>query len=411
MAKRQTTVGGRIATLDVLRVGALCLLFVAHIGQEIHHPLGKFFGYKGFYHSSLGGVAVTIFLALSGAALYLSSGGRRLPTADFLTKRLLRIYPVYWMSLVVAISATLLRSWLRTGQLFGAFPKLHAADITLSLTGTYAYVGRWGGPFNGVTWFVGLILSMYLLYPLLAWMFRRHPHLAILSLAAVSGGVRFLVGKYALLSMRPLDWFPLCRVFEFAVGMYLVVLWRRVPWRPPRVPRRLGQLLSFLGKLTFPLFLVHYPLIFLIRHFKKSGFSQGDSILIFLGISLALALLMQLLDDRIPRRHILRRLGVGARRTLSRVGVVRRTPGPHPEEAGDVTVRLDADHAALRQELEGASWLWLVVFREDDRANPVGLVHAEVRSLGASEVILGGVELPDGTPVLAMQPDRASSNG
>jgi len=306
----------RVTTLDALRVAAMGLVLTAHIGQELRHPLGRFFGFHDFYRASLGGMAVTVFLVLSGAVLQRGYGDRPLRTGDFLAKRVVRIYPIYWMSLVIGVGAAMLRSWLRTGQLFAGFPKLHAADITLGLTGTYAFVGRWGGPFNGVAWFVGLIMSLYLLFPLLHRFFRRSPHLSILGLAALSAGTRYLVGRYSLLPLRPLDWFPICRVFEFGLGMYLAAMAARIRWRLPGPPRRPGDALAFLGGLTFPLFLVHYPLIFLVNHLRGRGWGTGRAVLLFLALSLFLSWLVHFLDSLLPRQRILRWFGVGARREL-----------------------------------------------------------------------------------------------
>jgi hypothetical protein len=47
---------------------------VAHIGQSIDSPWGDAFGVPNFYYVTLGGVAVMIFLALSGAVLQLQYG-------------------------------------------------------------------------------------------------------------------------------------------------------------------------------------------------------------------------------------------------------------------------------------------------------------------------------------------------
>ncbi|MFH1531437.1 MAG: TrmO family methyltransferase [Pseudomonadota bacterium] len=394
----------RVVTLDLLRVFAVVLLLLAHVGQELRHPLGKFFGIHNFYRVSLGGVAVTIFLILSGVALHLQYGNRRFRFSDFLAKRLLRIYPIYWMSLVVAVAATLLRSWLRNGPLLEPLAKLHAADITLNLTGTYAFVGRWGGPFNGVSWFIGLILSMYLLYPLLAKMFRRHPHLSIVALAVLSVGVRLLVGKYKLLSMRPLDWFPLCRVFEFALGMYLVVLAKKIPWRLLSPPRRVGALIALLGNLTFPFFLVHYPVIFLVKHFHAQGLSKSRSVMLFLGISLALAVLVQLLDTRIPRPRILKWLGVGLRREVTQIGVLRASIPPADSGGALCAVVLDEEHAAALPDIVGAERIWLLVLPDPTRPGPVAMLDVEVVSATPPQVLVRGVDLPDGTPVLGLKP-------
>ena len=59
----------RVYLLDLVRVFAISLVLVAHIGQKIGSPVGAFFGIQNFYYVSLGGVAVSIFLVLSGMVM------------------------------------------------------------------------------------------------------------------------------------------------------------------------------------------------------------------------------------------------------------------------------------------------------------------------------------------------------
>jgi peptidoglycan/LPS O-acetylase OafA/YrhL len=56
----------RFIGLDFARCVATALLLLAHIGQAIGNPIGAFFDGTYFYYVSLGGLAVTIILILSG---------------------------------------------------------------------------------------------------------------------------------------------------------------------------------------------------------------------------------------------------------------------------------------------------------------------------------------------------------
>jgi peptidoglycan/LPS O-acetylase OafA/YrhL len=55
--------------LDLIRCVAIVLLLLAHISQAINNPFGSF-DIPHFYHVSLGGGAVTIYLILSGIVLF-----------------------------------------------------------------------------------------------------------------------------------------------------------------------------------------------------------------------------------------------------------------------------------------------------------------------------------------------------
>jgi len=79
------------------RVSALILVLIAHISQVSNLPFGGFFGLKNFYYVSLGGAGVTIFLVLSGIFLQLNYKNQEIPFLPFLKKRIIRIYPIYYL--------------------------------------------------------------------------------------------------------------------------------------------------------------------------------------------------------------------------------------------------------------------------------------------------------------------------
>lgn len=295
----------KLVGLDLMRCVAIVLLLLAHIGQAINSPIGSFFGVPHFYYVSLGGLAVTIFLILSGAVLELQYGRKNIRYWQFLAKRCLRIYPVYYLSLVLGIMIYFIRSYHDTGHFLAGFSKLGVIDIVLSATGGYAFAGRWGGPFVATSWFIALIMTMYMLFPFLSRQLKEYPNISISILLLLSFLSRLILGKYEVLATRPLDWFPLCRVFEFSLGIYLSIVLPRISFNYLEASRRLRSSILSVSKISFPLFLIHYPLLFIISFLTNIGVDQLAAICLFLLVSIALSSIALAIDNRIPRSLIL----------------------------------------------------------------------------------------------------------
>lgn len=136
---------GRLIGLDLLRCLAIVLVLLVHVGAELGSSVSRPFGFSGFYKVTLGGVGVTLFLIISGAVLELQYGKHSIPYRKFIARRVWRIYPVYYMTLVTGIGLFALRSHVETGGLT-VFSQLSWSDALLSATGFYAFAGRWGGP-------------------------------------------------------------------------------------------------------------------------------------------------------------------------------------------------------------------------------------------------------------------------
>ena len=293
----------RIVLLDLARSVAIVLLLIGHVAQAMESPLGEFFGIQGLYRVSLGGVAVTLFLVLSGMALGLQRRDKKIQYVRFLVKRGLRIYPVYYMSVIIGVMVYLIRSMGEQGLSFSEH--LNISDFILIITGFYPYAGQWGGPFVATSWFIALIMSLYFLFPILMKWIKRHPHRMIMALFFISLGFRFILGRYHILGHRPLDWFPLCRVFEFGLGTYIAILinpatlHNMVRW-PTGAP-----LFRFISDISFPLFLIHYPLLFIIDVFSRNNVPSLISIILYMGVSIILSWITLRIDNVIPRAVIL----------------------------------------------------------------------------------------------------------
>ncbi|MFC3852544.1 acyltransferase family protein [Salinispirillum marinum] len=312
----------RSLLLDVFRIGAITLVFMAHFGQLLDAPLGDFFGIKNFYYVSLGGIGVTLFLVLSGLLAGLTDAPKRLSYGAYLLKKARRIYPLYWLTLPLSILGYWLSGWLLEGDGPALFPNGAGVDVLGSVTGFYAWWGMWGGPYNPPSWFIGLILSMYAVFPLLAFCMKRRPHLTLGILFLVSVLSRWYVGQYGLpwlssswlddvegwvyrqfgfMPARPGDWFPLCRVFEFGAGMWLAMTLKPTVWSCLNVGS--GRLVAFFSDLAFPMFLLHYPYLFLVQWMTENGMPVMLAVGLFMVLLTLGAYGVSRLESRLLRKR------------------------------------------------------------------------------------------------------------
>lgn len=101
----------RLQCLDALRGIAAAIVLVQHVVVMFPRPEGAWYSSLFFRIASMSGVAaVDLFFVLSGFVLTLPYVGNRakpMDYADFTVRRLTRLYPAYWLSVVVALLARL----------------------------------------------------------------------------------------------------------------------------------------------------------------------------------------------------------------------------------------------------------------------------------------------------------------
>ncbi len=156
----------RLLEIDALRTVACFLVLIAHTAQEFSKldsadPNAKVM-HKFFWEPDLGRSAVTIFFAISGYFILNTLKGPRYEgSVDFWGRRLFRLYPVFWVSILAGI----LLIWL---------PKDLAVSGELILS-NLTMIPKAFGEENiiGVFW----TLETELMFYLLAWflfLFRLH---------------------------------------------------------------------------------------------------------------------------------------------------------------------------------------------------------------------------------------------
>ncbi len=247
------TVKARIPLFDLWRILGVALVIGVHLLQRFDHPFGNAFGLPGIYYVTLGGLGVTFLIVLSGAVLEYNHPDPRAYAFTFLRRRFARIYPVYWMSMAV------------TPLIMGfEAARGHGADVVswiLDAAGLFAFTGRpWTDMVLPTGWFIGVIFTLYLLFPWLSAAMRSRPGITLAVLLAVSLLSRVLLYRYWPTS-RAADWFTFARVFEFGLGIALMRSAWVVGWLQRRMaswPEGVLRVMAHLSLLSFPAYLIHY---------------------------------------------------------------------------------------------------------------------------------------------------------
>lgn len=295
--------------LDFIRAIALVSILVIHFNATV---TGYFtLPHKLFvsvlpFQIYLGDFGSSLFFIVSGAALALTVSPEQ-PVLTFYKKRAKAIYPLFWLAWCVCF-----------GIRFLSKPGYYAAAKTPTLLLTvlgldnFAVAAGWVGmDFACVgEWFLGSILFLYLLFPLLIRGLRRSAwltwaislaiclpvHLAGWDARLVAVHVlEFLFGMqylslqkkakvgltvlFAIGTVLCADWdskitCALCSMAVFAV-LEGVSHWVDRPW--PRV------LCARLAKLSYAVFLVHHVLIQrMVEPFDLAALSRRDTAFLFL---------------------------------------------------------------------------------------------------------------------------------
>lgn len=263
----------RILALDLLRIIAILLILAAHISQFLNISLLKdFYGLKHLYYISIGGFGVSMLLITSGATIRLNYSNIT-NFKKFLIGRMVRIYPAYWCALIFAFSLNPISL------------DMHA--LILSILGLHAFFGEWGGPILNVSWFIGLIMILYSFYPFINYEMKKNSYFTLMALLVISIISRIYLGRIEG-NGRIIDWFPLCRVFEFGLGIFII----EKDFYFKNVTK--SKLVAELSELCFYIFLIHCQVLFLLNL----------SLMMYVSIVILLAGILYTIDKKIIRKFL-----------------------------------------------------------------------------------------------------------
>ncbi|SMG42489.1 acyltransferase [Fibrobacter sp. UWB13] len=211
----------RIQELDVLRVLAMLFVVTYHFAlQYVAEGIPCFNLFCTTVNYDFGNIAVTLFIALSGGLLYKKYGtigfSEKGAFKEFYIKRFKTIYPPFWI-LSLYIPLTMIRHFMADGNVFFMG---HPLKLLFTIVGFDGYVRQYGVDtyvFCG-DWFVGAIVLLYLLFPLLAKCYRHRPYLTLSTLAVLYSCQYLIPAEYD-------DVFgalPVTLSLKFCVGFMLV---------------------------------------------------------------------------------------------------------------------------------------------------------------------------------------------
>lgn len=302
----------RLFYLDFIRAVALVCILVIHFNAAVtgYFTLpSKLFGSVLPFNIYLGDFGSSLFFMVSGAALqYTSPGQGREPLnlARFYQKRAKAVYPMFWLAWCIFFPIR-----------FVTKPGYYAAAKTPSILLTLLGLDNFAQAAGWVTmdfacvgeWFLGSILFLYLLFPLLQRALRRNiwltwgvtlavcipihllgwdARLVAVHIPEFLFGMTFLImpkrAQYILpaallagaAAARSLDGKITCALAGAAVFILLALAAPLLdrPW-----PRVLG---ARLAKISYAVFLVHHVLIQdMAAHFDLAALSRRDTAFLY----------------------------------------------------------------------------------------------------------------------------------
>jgi peptidoglycan/LPS O-acetylase OafA/YrhL len=198
--------------------------FVAQVCEQTHSAgLGCIARAAFFGFSSLGFHAVGVFIVLSGFALAFAIARRGTPIdwRSWYRSRLLRLFPLYWTAHLIYLLSP---SQVHIEAIDYRFVLSFLGDRVVPLTTIFYYA-------NAAWWYFGLLLELYLVFPLLHLLRERLGARGFL----VASAAITMASRYLVLIVWPSEYsgaFLLgalftCRLFEFTVGMVLGAAYAR----------------------------------------------------------------------------------------------------------------------------------------------------------------------------------------
>lgn len=252
-----------INSLTGLRFYAALLVFISHF-YIYNYLFGISEGAVHEFLVEIGWLGVSLFFVLSGFVLfinYLSPGKAPIQLGQFYIARLARIYPVFFLTVLLAAPIEFLTR--DKGEFF--------TNLSLHLSMLHTFSGTAYNAMNVPGWSISVEWIFYLLFPLFAGLFtislRRNVLLAFLGYGLYMT-VMLVFFKDSHFAHAP---FALNRLAEFLTGMVLGHLYCHVDHYPTiqRVIRQrafpafavVALLLAFLMMLLQPVVLQGSPIV------------------------------------------------------------------------------------------------------------------------------------------------------
>lgn len=204
----------RVYSMDFIRAIATLFIFTFHFDMGSPESPLRIYSSNIFFHNiDMGSMGVTLFFILSGCGLMYSQRNRQFSLKAYYINRFWAIFPPFWISYVFC--RLLFETFIP--HLFDSVPKRY---YFLTLIGMDSFLSYKLPNFAMIgEWFLGCIIIIYIMYPLLRICVIKWPYLTLLFSFILHEVLRF----YYPFEISPL-WNPLVRVVEFVFGMFFAQL-------------------------------------------------------------------------------------------------------------------------------------------------------------------------------------------
>jgi peptidoglycan/LPS O-acetylase OafA/YrhL len=279
----------RNPNLDIIR--ALLASWVV-----VFHAL-RFAGFYGGWQAASGRLTVDAFIVLSGYVISKSLIIKRPGYWAFIQQRFWRLFPGFAVCLGFALLVRPLTLHTSSGEFVREAAENHFfwAQLIAHLTLLFGMVPNAilpdaSGAFLPPAWSISLETQLYLLAPFLLYAIYRFRWRAVGIVTAFSSLAFFPPIAWRLQDyISPLGAFFPQKLFFFLVGMGLCIASRRAFWELqtqdiPLLPVPGAAALARLGAWSYSLYLVHYPVLHLVKAALPAGFPVWATALLLITI-------------------------------------------------------------------------------------------------------------------------------
>lgn len=211
----------RIFYLDFVRAVATIAIIMTHYNALFIYNVAVPAPEKAFItlqvsNIYIGAFGVSLFFIISGASL-MYVYDQKFEIKKFYKKRLMGIYPMFWMAYIFAA----IYKYHISGNIM---PGASKRTLIFTFLGIDSYMVNFGFHSFSIIgeWFIAVIIMMYLLFPLLRIGVQKKPYLVFASACAVGLLSTFVYGR---------SYEVFARVPEFMFGMLFIKYIKKVDWK------------------------------------------------------------------------------------------------------------------------------------------------------------------------------------
>ena len=310
----------RYKNIDALRGLAAILVLILHVGEYFlrnREIEAKGRGLLDFFvYQDLGRIGITIFFIISGFVISKSFNTKRKELRSFLIKRFFRLYPLFWVSMMLGIAflshkdmglskilanTTMLPSFFGQDFIIGLYWSLETELIFYGIMAAIYLSGMLGNLRCFLYLTIGAYVILGVLY-LLSGQFTLLPHwLATpyhLSLMFIGVSWRYAYDDAQDRNKKSRFTIHLCLISSVPVAILLLSLIRPteltsdalayltgiiVFWLGLRIFKGASSFMVYLGKISYSVYLLH-PIVFyqVAQVVTKSGVGKGLHISVYI---------------------------------------------------------------------------------------------------------------------------------